>query len=223
VPQPPKITSLDDLERIPGPGSLTWLPLRHALGIRAFGCNAFVAAKAGDDVVEPHDELPGPGKPPEAGHQELYFVARGHARFEIDGVEHDAPSGTCVFLPDPASHRHAIAEVAGTIVMSFGGPPTFEPSPWESIFRSEPLMRDPATREQARAILAEALAHNPGQPEILYQQACLEVLAGDRDAALELLAAAVSARPETAEWARDDEDLVPLRDDPRFAEITGAR
>jgi hypothetical protein len=30
----------------PGPGTLTWLPVRHTLGIRAFGADAYVAAAA---------------------------------------------------------------------------------------------------------------------------------------------------------------------------------
>jgi hypothetical protein len=223
VPQPPKITSLDDMERLPGPGSLTWLPVRHALDVRAFGCNAYVAKSAGDDVVEPHDELPGPGKSPEAGHQELYFVARGHATFTIDGERHDAPAGTYVFIPDPASHRHAVADVAGTAVLSFGGPPTFVPSPWEWILRSDPLMRSADTRDEARRILAEARELYSEQPELLYQEACLEAIAGDADAAMQRLAAAIRARPEISKWAHDDEDLATLREDPRFAELTGAR
>lgn len=132
MPQPPKVMQLDDFDRIKGPATLTWLPVRHTLGIRAFGTNAYVAASAGDDVVEPHDELPEPGEDPAAAHQELYFVARGHATFTIDGTDHDAPAGTYVFIPDPASKRHAVALEAGTTVLSFGGPPTFEPSAWES-------------------------------------------------------------------------------------------
>jgi len=59
-------------------------------------------------------------------------VARGHARFTIDGTEHDGPTGTYVFIPDPASNRHAVAIEPGTTVLSFGGPPTFTPSEWES-------------------------------------------------------------------------------------------
>jgi hypothetical protein len=223
MPQPATITSLDDLERVKGPGSLTWLPVRYALGIRAFGCNAYVASSAGDDVVEPHDERPDPGEPIESAHQELYFVARGHATFTIDGAEHDAPAGTYVFIPDPTSRRHAVAQVAGTTVLSFGGPPTFQPSAWEWIFRSDPLMREPDTRDRARGILADAHQRFGDKAEVLYQEACLEALAGEPDAALTRLAAAVRAQPEIAAWARDDDDLASLRADPRFTEITGAR
>jgi hypothetical protein len=132
MPQPPKVMHLDEFERIEGPQTLTWLPVRHTLGIGAFGTNAYVAGEAGDDVVEPHDELAEPGEDPAASHQELYFVARGHATFTIDGSEHDAPAGTYVFIPDPASRRHAVAREPGTTVLSFGGPATFQPSDWET-------------------------------------------------------------------------------------------
>jgi quercetin dioxygenase-like cupin family protein len=104
--------------------------VRATLDIRAFGCNAYVAGAKGEDVVEPHTEEGD-------DQQELYFVARGHAEFTIDGERFDAPAGTYVFIPDPASHRHAVAAEAGTTVLSFGGPPTFKPSEWEGRWLSE--------------------------------------------------------------------------------------
>jgi quercetin dioxygenase-like cupin family protein len=121
---PATVIHLDDIERIPGPDTLTWLPVRATLGIKAFGCNAYVAGAAGEDVVEPHTEKG-------ADHQELYFVACGRAEFTVDGERFDARAGTYVFIPEPESHRHAVAAEAGTTVLSFGGPPTFEPSEWE--------------------------------------------------------------------------------------------
>jgi hypothetical protein len=42
-----------------------------------------------------------------------YVVLSGRARFTLDGVALDAPAGTLVFLPDPATRRHAVAEQAG--------------------------------------------------------------------------------------------------------------
>src|SRR5215217_3695300 len=35
---------------------LHWLPLRHLLGVQAFGVNAYTAAAAGEDVIEEHTE-----------------------------------------------------------------------------------------------------------------------------------------------------------------------
>jgi len=208
VPESPKIVRLDQLEAVPGPGSLTWHPVRLTLGVRAFGCNAYTAGEAGQDVVEPHTE------DPDLAHQELYFVAAGRATFTIDGDSHDAPAGTYVFIPDPASHRHAVAAEAGTTVLSFGGPPTFEPSAWEWAFRSGPLIHsDPA---RAREILVEGLEAHPESPSLHYNLACLEAVEGWRERALAELRTAMAVKPEVADWARDDEDLASLRDDPEF-------
>ena len=207
-PQPPKIVHLDQLEAIPGPGSLTWHPVRLTLGLRAFGTNAYTAGEAGQDVVEPHTE------DPELAHQELYFVAAGRATFTIDGESHDAPAGTYVFIPDPSSHRRAVAAEPGTTVLSFGGPPTFEPSPWEWAFRATPLIRtDPA---QAREILEDGLRVHPESPSLQYNLACLEAVEGRRDRALAALAEAIRIRPEVAGWAREDDDFASLRDDSEF-------
>jgi AraC-like ligand binding domain len=217
MPQPPKVIQLDEIEHVPGPGSLTWLPVRRTLGIEAFGTNAYVAAEAGDDVVEPHTEL-GEDEDPARGHQELYFVARGHATFTIDGARHEAPAGTYVFLPDPASHRHAVANEPGTTVLSFGGPPTFQPSAWEWAFAAAPLLRsDP---ERARSLLAEGLKRRPDDSGLVYSLGCLEALEGNADAALGLLERAFAAQPALRRWARDDDDLASLRDDARFQRLT---
>lgn len=135
MPKPPRVVNLNEIEGLPGPGTLTWLPVRYTLEIRAFGCNAYVAEEPGSEVVEPHTEDPA------LAHEELYFVARGRATFTIDGQAHDAPAGTYVFVPHPASHRHAVAEEPGTTVLSFGGPPVFEPSAWEWAFRASAARR----------------------------------------------------------------------------------
>jgi quercetin dioxygenase-like cupin family protein len=212
MPEPPKIVHLDQLQSVPGPGSLTWRPVRLELGVRAFGCNAYTAGEAGQDVVEPHTE------DPRLAHQELYFVAAGRARFTIDGESYDAPTGTYVFVPDPASHRHAVAAEANTTVLSFGGPPTFQPSAWEWAFQAGPLFRtDPA---RARQILAEGLEVHPESASLQYALSCLEAVRGDRPAALASLRRAIELRADAAEWAREDEDFAGLRDDAEFRELT---
>lgn len=212
MPEPPKVMHLDQLPAVAGPGSLTWRPVRLELGIEAFGCNAYTAAEAGQDVVEPHTE------DPELAHQELYFVASGRATFTIDGESYDAGAGTYVFIPDPASHRHAVAAEPGTTVLSFGGPPTFQPSAWEWGFRAAPLLRsDP---DRARELLTEGLSVHPESASVHYNFACLESIAGHRTEAIAALERAVEIRPEVAAWAREDEDLAGLRDDPRFRELT---
>lgn len=194
---------LDDIERIPGPATLTWLPVRATLGIRAFGCNAYVAATVGEDVVEPHTEED--PEDPEAAHEELYFVARGRAEFTIDGERIDAPAGTYVFVPDPRSHRHAVAAEEGTTVLSFGGPPSFAPSAWEWTFRAKPFFdSDPA---RAREILDEGVRAHPDSPGIAYHRARLAARQGDADEAASELRRAVARRPELRDDAAKDADL----------------
>jgi tetratricopeptide (TPR) repeat protein len=211
VPEPPKVVHLDRIDPVPGPGSLTWRPVRLTLGVRAFGCNAYTASEVGQDVVEPHRE------DPKLAHQELYFVAAGRARFDIDGRSYDAPAGTYVFVPDPNSDRHAVAEEAGTTVLSFGGPPTFEPSAWEWAFQAAPLMRsDPA---RARQLLEEGLSLHPESGSLHYNLACLEAIQGQSDAAVAHLRRAIELRPEAARWAREDEDLEALRGRTEFEEL----
>jgi hypothetical protein len=211
--QQPCVMHLDEFPRPAGPGGMSWIPVRHTLGLRAFGTNAYEGDAIGQDVVEAHTESI------ELGHQELYFVARGHARFILDGHEHDAPAGTYVFVPDPRSHRHAVAEEAGTIVLSFGAPPTFVPSPWETAFRASAIVEtDPAG---ARALMAEALGEHPDDAKLLYNAACLEARLGDVDRTVELLGRAIGIEPKCAKWASADEDFAAVADEPAFRELVG--
>jgi quercetin dioxygenase-like cupin family protein len=213
MPQPPRVLHIDEFEAVPGPGSLVWRPVRFTLGVRAFGCNAYTATEAGQDVVEPHTE------DPKLAHEELYFVASGRAKFTLDGSEHDAPAGTYVFVPDPATHRHGVALEPGTTILSFGGPPVFEPSAWEWAFRASPLVRsDPA---QAREILEEGLGLYPSSPGLLYELARLEASLGNRDQAIRALRAAVDVRSEAGSWTREDPEFDALREDPEFRELAG--
>jgi len=196
------VARLDDIEALPGPGTLRWSPVRATLGIRAFGTNAYIADEAGQDVVEPHTESV------ELAHEELYFVARGRATFHLDGKEIDAPAGTYVFVSDPRVHRHAVAAEPGTAVLSFGGPPAFTPSAWEWFFRADPLVDTEPDR--AREIVDEGLGIHPDSPGLLIYRAKLEARAGRTDAARDAVRRALERQPEAAELARDDEHLRPL-------------
>jgi hypothetical protein len=204
------VARLDDLDSIPGPGSLTWRPVRAYFDVRAFGCNAYTAAAAGEDVVEPHDEAGDPG------HEELYFVHAGRARFRLDGDEFEAGPGTYVFVRDPRVHRHAVALEAGTTVLSFGGPPTFEPSGWEWSFRAEPLIDTDPTR--ARAILESGARERPDSASIQYAFARLAARQGNREAALAAAGRALALVPaeqrdELRSDMRDDAALAALGDE----------
>ena len=133
---PPGVATahLDDVPTLPfgTDAEPDWKPLRHHLGVGAFGVNAWVAANAGDPAVERHDEAPSEGEGP--GHEELYVVLRGAARFTVDGEEIDTPAGTLVFVSDPALTREAIATADDTVVLAIGAARgvAFEPSDWEA-------------------------------------------------------------------------------------------
>jgi uncharacterized cupin superfamily protein len=125
-------TSLTEVQPFPNASEdmQGWLPLRHKLGVEAFGVNAWVGREPGDEVIEEHDEL---NEDPSGNHEELYLVAEGRATFTVDGEQVDAPRGTLVFVKDPSVVRHAVASEPGTIVFAIGATPgaAFTPSPWE--------------------------------------------------------------------------------------------
>jgi hypothetical protein len=198
----PRAVHLDELEAIPGPGTLTWHPVRAHFDLRAFGTNAYSAQRVGDDVVEPHTENA------DYAHEELYFVARGRATFTLDGETIDAPAGTYVFVPDTATHRHAVAAEPETTVLSFGGPPTFTPSAWEWSFRAAPHIEDEPQR--AREILEDGLRRHPDSPSLLIASARVEVRTGHEQAARELVRRALERQPEAEELARQDPRLAAL-------------
>jgi hypothetical protein len=197
------VARLQDIEAIPGPGTLTWHPVRAHFGLRAFGTNAYTAEQAGEDVVEPHTESP-------HAHEELYFVAAGRATFTLDGETVDAPAGTYVFVADPAAHRHAVAAEPGTTVLSFGGPATFTPSAWEWSLRASAL--DDGDPARARDVIEDGLRTHPGAPELRFWRAKFAAREGRRDAAREELRAVSAERPDLLEAAREDADLRPLLD-----------
>ena len=211
MPDAFRTARLDEIEPIEVAG-VSWLPLRRLLGVTAFGINAY-RANAGEHVVEPHDETGGGS----GRHEELYFVASGHARFTVATETVDAPAGTLVFIHDQAARREAIATEAGTTVVAVGGETgTITPSPWEYWFAAEPAYRA-GDYERALEIASPGLADHPENAHLLYQLACYHALAGHREDALDHLERAAARDPERIRaWAAEDEDLASLRDDPRF-------
>jgi mannose-6-phosphate isomerase-like protein (cupin superfamily) len=212
VSKPPFETAhLSELDSVPGPGTLVWRPVRRRFGIEAFGVNAYTAGTAGEDLVEDHTEGT-------YCHQELYFVADGHATFTVAGEEIDAPAGTFVFIRDPSVRRHAVAREAGSTVLAIGGRPgeAFKESAWEYTFAAGPHAQ---AGDYARAVeVAAAGLHEHGDDVgLLYNVACFEAMAGRRKDAIEHLRRAAELEPEKVrEWGRGDSDLDSIRDDPAF-------
>jgi len=189
---------------------LNWLPLRHLLGVQAFGVNAYIGNAIGDDVIEEHTEE-------NQGHEELYVVLAGRARFTLDGETLEAPAGTLVFLPDPATRRYAVADEPGTTVLAVGAKPGegYEVSAWEWRFRAQPHVAA-GDWDKAEALIRQSLEAHPGNAAGLYDLASVEAQTGRHDAAIEHLRGAIAARPEAREWAAEDRDLDPLRHRPDF-------
>ena len=111
------------------PGEADWKPVRIHFGIRAFGTNAYVVRRSGDEVIGEHTETDESG----TRHEELYYVVAGHATFTVEGEEVDAPAGTFVYVRDPDANRGAVAREDETTILCFGGTPgeAFAVSPWE--------------------------------------------------------------------------------------------
>jgi tetratricopeptide (TPR) repeat protein len=186
-------TRLADLEAVPGPAGLAYKPVRLALGLHAFGAAAFAAERAGEDVIEPHVETTD-GR----GHEELYVVMRGHARFVLDGDDEvDAPAGTLVRVA-PDAHRHAIAVADGTEVLALGGPPTYEPagSEWLWLAKARLAAGDTAG---ARALLEEALGELPESAAARHGLSLVCRAEGDEAGAERWRAEAIEREPRLAD------------------------
>ena len=190
--------------------------VRREFDIGSFGVNAFYQANDGAIVVAEHDEL----GPASSRHEELYVVLEGGCTFTVDGEEVDAPRGTAIFVRDPASKRAARATANGTTVLVVGGRrgEAFEVGPSEALGAFYRRYRS-GDYEGALAACREALESHPGNPLILYNIACLESRLGRPEPAVTALAESIAAWPKFRELAADDDDLAPLREDPRLQEL----
>ncbi len=59
----------------------------------------------------------------EGGHEELYLVLEGAARFTLDGETVVVGPGGLVAVPERSVTRHAVALEDGTTVLAVGGRP----------------------------------------------------------------------------------------------------
>ena len=207
------VAHLDDIAEIDD-GREPMRPVRHHFGITSFGVNAWTAAGVGDRIINEHDEE-------EDGHEELYLVHSGRARFELDGERFDARAGTFVFVP-PGVKRTAFAEEPETTLIALGGTPgrAYEPDGWEIWAPLNPLYQAGEYGEAADRgrELAEA---NPEYPGLLYNLACCESLAGRRSEAIEHLRLAIERSDRYRSFAAGDSDFDPVREDPAFRELVG--
>ena len=154
--------NLGDVERIPLEDGMSWLSIRRTLGVTGFSVNGYVAEKAGDTVIETHDET-GSGS---GGHEELYLVAQGRAAFTVGGDEMELGPGEMVFV-DPETTRGATALEAGTTVLVVAGRPgdALPVSPFEHWYAAIPA-REAGDLEAAYATIEKAFDDYPGHPRV---------------------------------------------------------
>jgi mannose-6-phosphate isomerase-like protein (cupin superfamily) len=206
-----QILSLAEVETAPHRGS-ELIPVRHALGFRAAGVNAWKADTDGQ-LIPPHEE--------DSGSEELYAVVRGRARFTVGEEEAEAPAGTLVFVP-AETFRTAVAAEDNTIVFVVGGwiGEAFETGGWDS-FALANRYREEERLDAARAVMEELIAQQPDYWATSYNAGSLEALAGNPDPAFEHLRRAkeLDSKGESAAYFREDSRLDSLRDDPRFEEL----
>ena len=208
------VAQLDQIEEFTDAGC-RYRPIRHHLGITAFGVTAWTARESGDLVINEHDE----GDP--TADQELFVVLRGHAVFEVDGDLVDAPAGTLVFAP-PRTKRSASAKEDGTTIIALEGTPgkAYEARGWELWAPLAPLYEAGEYGVVADR-LAPLVAVNPQYPMLFFNLACCESLTGRTSDALGHLRRAVEMSEEFRGAARTDSDLDAIRDEPAFKQLIG--
>jgi tetratricopeptide (TPR) repeat protein len=206
------VAHLDEIDELDD-GREPFRPIRHHLGITAFGVNSWTGHNAGDRILNEHDEAD--------ESEELYVVQQGRATFELDGERVDAPVGTLVFAR-PGVKRTAFAEEPETTMLAFGGTPgeAYEPDGWELFAPVRPLYEQgeyAAAAERGRALVE---AH-PEYSTLFYNLACCESLAGQTTEALEHLRRSIEMSERSRGYAKGDSDFDPIRDEPAFKELVG--
>jgi mannose-6-phosphate isomerase-like protein (cupin superfamily) len=208
------ILTLDEAETAPHREDTTLIPVRHLLGFRPAGVNAW-KADTGGQLMPPHTE--------DSGNEELYVVVSGRATFTVGDETADIPAGTLVFVP-PEVHRSAVAAEDGTIVFVVGGTvgKAFEAGGWDS-FALADAYRHAGRIEDGQKIMEQLIDEKPDFWAVHYNAGCFEALAGHKDEAFVHLRRAKELDSEgvSAPYFREDTYLDPLRDDPRFSEFLG--
>jgi tetratricopeptide (TPR) repeat protein len=188
--------------------------VRNHFGITSFAVNAWTGRDAGDRmIVDEYGDAAG-----EDAHEVLYFVQRGRATFELDGERVEASAGTLVFAL-PVVRRTAFAEEPGTTIVALGGTPgrAYEADGWE-IWAPLRTLYESGEYAEVADRLCELIDAHPEYPDLVYNLACCESLAGRTTDAIEHLRLAIDRAERNRALAADDADFDPIRDEPAFKE-----
>jgi hypothetical protein len=208
------VAHLEDIQEIDD-GRCPLRPIRHHLGVTAFGVNAWTAREAGERIINEHDE-----SEPDSN-EELYLVTQGRAVFELDGERVNAPAGTLVFAR-PGVKRTAVAEEPQTTIIAIGGTSgeAYEPSGWELWAPLNPLYGEGRYDEVADRGSALVEAH-PQYAGLFYNLACAESLAGRTADAIGHLRSSIEKSEQSRAYAKEDPDFDPIHEDAGFQELVG--
>lgn len=207
------IHDLNEIEAIPyhQQQGQKLIPVQLTLDYRAAGVNGWFG-DAGELLVPEHDE---------DSDEELYIVVQGRATFTVGGETVDAPAGTLVHVPKLET-RTAVAAEPKTILLVIGGTEGVAPGPsgWTPFVVAD-AHRRAGRLEDARTAI-QAMLDSTDMWFAPYNAACFEALAGDKDAAFSYLEEAFRRDARAAMgYAPTDDDLISLRDDPRWHEVIG--
>jgi mannose-6-phosphate isomerase-like protein (cupin superfamily) len=109
-------------------GSARWRAIRPYCGVTAFGVAATEAA-GGEALLYPHTEA-------QYGHEEIYLVLEGRARFLFDGDGEVEVGRHELLFVRPEVGRGAIALETPTVLFMVGGKPgAYEPPIWARDWR----------------------------------------------------------------------------------------
>ena len=209
-----KVAHFSDIE-VMDDGRCPLRPVRHHFGITTFGVTTWTAEKAGDRLINEHDET-------ELDKEELYLVLQGRARFELDGEHVDAPPGTFVYAA-AAVKRTAFAEEAGTTLVAMGGGAPGQPFVVENWELFGPMMKLFYAGDYAGAAdwANERLGSGDVQKSatLLYNLACAESLAGRQDQAVEHLRESLEMDGQFRGMAAEDSDFDAIKERPDFKEL----
>jgi tetratricopeptide (TPR) repeat protein len=107
-------------------------------------------------------------------------------------------------------------------VLALGGTPgkAYEPIGWEVWAPVRPLF-EAGDYAAAADLSLELIAAHPEYPQLYYNLACCESLAGRTADAIEHLGRAIEGSDRAREFAAGDSDFDPIRDEPAFKELVG--
>ena len=109
-----KCGKLDDIPPTKDSFMDGWHSVRHFMNVQAFGINAVTGKKSGDELIKEHTEA-------DSNQQEVFFIHKGQAEFNIDGEKCLAEAGTFVAI-EPHCVRSVTALKAGTQLIVVGAP-----------------------------------------------------------------------------------------------------